>query len=304
MSFEKLPDLPEGMFPETRNYISRNVALALQAHEVVRSVCDVPYGESYWHKVDFHLPDDESLTGLPVMCNIHGGGWRNGCKEWQAMLAPSVTLTPAIFASVDYRLAPEVKIEAIVDDCCDALALVYNTVEQYGGDPDRIFLSGHSAGGHLSSYLALRPDLLVERGLPANVIKACMPSSGIYVFDFDQLVGAADFTTSAFNTSWMDIAYRQLFEDIEDRSVAAAYSSVNHVKGNTIPFHVSWGETDIPEVIRTTEMIVQALKNENCVLETYMWDYLDHFDCAITQAHESGAWIAKMREWMAELPKV
>ena len=213
---------------------------------MVRSVCDVPYGESYWHKVDFHLPDDESLTGLPVMCNIHGGGWRNGCKEWQAMLAPAVTLTPAIFASVDYRLAPEVKIEAIVDDCCDALALVYNTVEQYGGDPDRIFLSGHSAGGHLSSYLALRPDLLVERGLPANVIKACMPSSGIYVFDFDQLVGAADFTTSAFNTSWMDIAYRQLFEDIEDRSVAAAYSSLNHVKGNTIPFSRQLGRDRYP----------------------------------------------------------
>ena len=294
MSFEKLPKLPEMLFPQSARYRERAVALSYQAHRDTRSVTDVAYGESYWHKVDYYMPEDESLTGLPVMCFMHGGAWRNGCKEWMGYIAPAVTLTPAVFVSFDYRIAPDAKMPQIIGDVADALAHVYKTVEQHGGDPERIFIAGHSAGGHLSSYLALRPDLLVERGCPDNVVKACMPSGGVYEFDFSQMGDG----------EWMDTAYPMAFEDLKDLKLAADLSSLSHVKGNKIPFHVSWGETDVPEVLRTTDRFVAAMAKENCVLETYMWPYLDHFDSNIDQGHESGPWILKMREWMNKLPTV
>ena len=298
MSFEQLPELPEMLsYPLSGAYRKRAVALSYQAFRDTRNVTDVAYSDSsYWHKVDFYMPDDESLTGLPVMCFMHGGAWRNGCKEWMGFIAPAVTRTPAVFVSFDYRLAPDAKMPQIIGDCADALAHVYKTVEQYGGDPERIFIAGHSAGAHLSSYLTLNPDLMVERGCPDNVIKACMPSGGIYEIDFAQM-GNPD-------NPWMETAYPMAFEDINDTELASDLSPLNHVKGNKVPFHVSWGETDVPEVLRTTDRFVEALANENCVLETYMWPYLDHYDLNIEQGHESGPWILKMREWMNELPKV
>lgn len=295
MSFDKLPKLPEMLFPQSARYRERAVALSYQAYRDTRSVTDVAYGDSYWNKVDFYMPEDETLADLPVMCFMHGGAWRNGCKEWMGYIAPAVTLTPAIFVSFDYRLAPDAKMPQIIGDVADALAHVYKTVEKYGGDPDRIFIAGHSAGGHLSSYLALRPDLLVERGCPENVVKACMPSGGIYLFDFDQ---------KGPGNEWMETAYPMAFEDLNDTDLAAELSPINNVKGNKIPFHVSWGETDVPEVLRTTKMFVDGLNQEDCTLETYEWPYLDHFDSNIDQGHESGMWILKMREWMNRLPAV
>ena len=73
MSFEKLPELPEMLFPQSARYRERAVALSYQAHRDTRSVTDSAYSdESYWHKVDFYMPEDKSLTGLPVMCFMHG----------------------------------------------------------------------------------------------------------------------------------------------------------------------------------------------------------------------------------------
>ena len=108
-----------------------------QVQAETRTVIDVPYGDDYWQKVDFYLPEEDAGGGLPVLLFIHGGAWRHGYKEWMGFMAPPVIRHPAVFVSVSCRLAPDAKFPDIAEDCFDALALVYRTVAQFGGDAIR-----------------------------------------------------------------------------------------------------------------------------------------------------------------------
>ena len=143
--------------------------------ETHRNVIDVAYGDDYFQRLDLFLPDNENLTELPVLVFMHGGAWRNGFKEWMGFMAPPIISLPAIFVSVSYRLAPSVKFPEPLEDTCDAVAWVFRNIRRYGGDPERIFIGGHSAGGHLAAMAALRCDHFTQRCLPANLIKACFP---------------------------------------------------------------------------------------------------------------------------------
>ena len=84
MAFDDMPEMPRMLLPGAHEYAARILASSKQVAETCRTVMDVSYGRDYWQKVDFYLPHEESLTeavlarGLPVMCFIHGGAFRNG----------------------------------------------------------------------------------------------------------------------------------------------------------------------------------------------------------------------------------
>ena len=294
MSFDALPDLPKMILPQGKAYTEKVLTDGRKAVESVRCAIDVKYGDDYFQMNDYFMPDDESLTGLPVMCFLHGGAWRTGCKEWMAFMAPAVTATPAVFVSVSYRLAPHVRMPDIVSDCFDALAQVHNTVERYGGDPSRIFVGGHSAGGHLSAMMALRRDMSVARGLPSDVVKACMPVGGQYDIREHQIDP----------DTWFEAVYPLIFEDRSaDQDLAADLSPISHTKDNNTPFWISWGENDVAESIRTSKDLTDALRaNGTAPVKNHIWPVLDHFDANLEQGNMDSPWIANMREWMANLP--
>ena len=117
-----------------------------------------------------------------VFMALHGGGWTNGYKEWMLFMAPALTAQGITFVSAGYRLAPHHVFPEGYEDVLDAVAATCKAVAQYGGKPDRIFISGHSAGGHLAALAALRNDWTARRNLPANVIRGALPISGSYDF--------------------------------------------------------------------------------------------------------------------------
>jgi acetyl esterase/lipase len=88
-------------------------------------------------------------------------------------------------ACINYRLSPQFKYPTHIQDVARAFAWVYKNIAQYGGDPTRIFVSGHSAGGHLTALLATDERWLNEQGLSLKNIKGAIPVSG--VFDFSEL---------------------------------------------------------------------------------------------------------------------
>jgi acetyl esterase/lipase len=91
-----------------------------------------------------------------IVVMIHGGGWTNGYKEWMAFCAPALTARGITAASLGYRLAPVHPWPSCFDDVADGVAAVWQRAAQHGADPSRLFVSGHSAGGHLAAMLALR----------------------------------------------------------------------------------------------------------------------------------------------------
>jgi arylformamidase len=120
----------------------------------------------------------------PVLVYIHGGYWRSGSKEDNCNFVPTFTKRGATVALVEYDLCPQVTVTDIVRQTRAAIAWVYKNITRYSGDASKIFISGHSAGGHLTA-MALAHDWTKE-GLLQNCIKGAVATSG--VFDLDMVM--------------------------------------------------------------------------------------------------------------------
>ena len=284
MSFEDLPPLPPLIHEEAKGYAERISTLSKRVQREERCVLDVPYGSDYWQKIDIYLPRREGLSGLPVLLFLHGGAWRNGCKEWMGFMAPAFVSAPAIFVSVSYRLAPATRYPGPAEDCADALAWVHRNIGRYGGDPQRLFYGGHSAGGHLSALVTLDAALKRSRGLPADAVKACFPVSGIY-----DLRATAEGPVDRMLVNGL----------LAEESQMEAASPLLHAEGNRTPFYISYGSRDLPEMPPQAKAMAAALRRQPGELRLDEFPDYNHFDTNERCDRESHPWVRTVREWMS-----
>ena len=135
---------------------------------------DVPYGPDRAQTLDLFL----AKASAPLLIFIHGGYWRAQDKSEFSYVAEPFVAAGVSVAVVNYRLAPKVTIDDIVADIRQSIGSLHKTAAEHGFDPDRIFVSGTSAGGHLTvSALATAWE---EFGLPADVIKGGCALNGLY----------------------------------------------------------------------------------------------------------------------------
>lgn len=116
----------------------------------------------------------------PVLVYIHGGYWRALGKRDQSFIAPPLVAAGAMVVLPGYALCPAVSVEHIVMQMVQALAWVHRHAAEHGGDPARIVVAGHSAGGHLAAMLLACDWCAVAPDLPADLVKAALPISGLY----------------------------------------------------------------------------------------------------------------------------
>ena len=115
--------------------------------------------------LDLYIPASDRDDALkPIVVFIHGGGWVIGDKARVHRKPALITGEGWIFASVNYRLSPAVVYPAHGEDVAEAIAWIRQNARDFGGDPDRIAIIGHSAGAHLAAVLATDPDLLAVHG--------------------------------------------------------------------------------------------------------------------------------------------
>jgi arylformamidase len=143
----------------------------------LRHQLDIPYGDAPRQRLDLFFPPGE-LSGAPIHMFIHGGYWRAQVKEDYAFVADGVVAAGAICAIVEYTLKPAVPMSNLVRETREALAWLAANASEFGGDGTKLSASGHSAGGHLVTFLASRAPH--ERAFPTTPIKAVIPISGIY----------------------------------------------------------------------------------------------------------------------------
>lgn len=137
---------------------------------------DIAYGASDREKLDLFLPDEP--RGAPVEMYIHGGFWRSREKEDFSYIAGPVVDSGGIAAIVDYDLCPAVTLDEIVRQMRACVVWLHGNIVEFGGDPGRLHVTGHSAGGHLAAML-LATDWTAY-GLPADVLKSVIPISGVF----------------------------------------------------------------------------------------------------------------------------
>ncbi len=116
----------------------------------------------------------------PVMVFIHGGYWRSLDKADHSFVAPAFCRAGACVVIPNYALCPAVTIEQIVLQQVQALIWVYRNIATYGGDPNRISVIGHSAGGHLAAMMLACKWKMVAKDLPSNLVRNALSLSGLH----------------------------------------------------------------------------------------------------------------------------
>ena len=124
-------------------------------------------------KLDVYAP--EGAKDLPVVVWFHGGGLTGGEKT---SIPRDLKESNYVVVSANYRLIPKGTIANCIDDAAAAVAWAFENVARYGGSPDKIFLSGHSAGGYLIDMLGLDKRWLAKYGIDADRVAGLIPFSG------------------------------------------------------------------------------------------------------------------------------
>src|SRR5262245_6293776 len=133
------------------------------------------------HRLDLFLP--KGARDFPVVVLVHGGAWSMGdnrCCGLYSSVGEFLASQGIGAVLPNYRLAPGVQHPGQIKDVARAFAWTRNHIAEYGGCPNKLFLAGHSAGGHLAALLATDERYLRSEGLATSDIKGVMPISGVY----------------------------------------------------------------------------------------------------------------------------
>ena len=159
-----------------------SVALYAQEYQFSREInyrTDDEYATKMC-RVDIAAP--EGAKDAPVIVWFHGGGLTGGKKQ----IPQAILKDGCVVVGVGYRFSPNVKVTQIVDDAACAVAWVFNNIEKWGGNPESIYIAGHSAGGYLVTMVGLEKARLERYGIDANTLKGIIPFSGQAITHFEE----------------------------------------------------------------------------------------------------------------------
>ncbi|MGA2549899.1 MAG: alpha/beta hydrolase [Burkholderiaceae bacterium] len=144
-------------------------------------VGDVPYGDDPRMRLDLYLPMGEGQNA-PVVVFFYGGSWSSGSRDEYRFVGEALASRGILAVIADYRLYPEVRYPEFLKDCASALAWTFGAAARYGGDPERIFVAGHSAGAYNAAMLALDDRWLGVHELSPSRLKGWVGLAGPYNF--------------------------------------------------------------------------------------------------------------------------
>jgi acetyl esterase/lipase len=157
---------------------------------------DIGYGQGARRKLDVYSP--RTIGNAPVAVFFYGGSWQSGDKQTYRFVASALAARGIVTIVPDYRLFPEVHYQGFLSDGAKAVRWAKDHAREYGGDPSKLFLIGHSAGAYITAMLALDDEWLGKEGLSAGRdLKGFVGISGPYDFlPFDDKKIAAIFSTA------------------------------------------------------------------------------------------------------------
>jgi acetyl esterase/lipase len=220
------------------------------------------------HRLDIIRRRTDPPRGAPVLVYIHGGAWIIGDKREQGLpLLHELARRGWVTVTINYRLSPKATWPDHIVDCKRALVWVREHIAEYGGDPGFIAVSGGSAGGHLSSLLALTPgDADFQPGFEGAdaSVDACVPFYGVY----DMTAG---WGTSRCDDGLLTLLERRVFKRriADDPSVFEDASPLHRVNVDAPPFFVVHGTNDTLVPVADARAFVAALRSVSKAVVVY-----------------------------------
>ena len=200
------------------------------------------------HRLDVYAPRSTAPRARPVVVFIHGGSWDSGNKNFYQFVGRRLARLGVVAVVINYRLAPRVRVPQMADDCARAVLWVQAHAADYGADPRRIYLLGHSAGGGLAALLATDDALFARRGQPLNPVRGVVldDAAGLDMYDFLRRMESPD-----------DRRYLVPFGPAPAgwRAVSALY----HLRRGVPPFLVFVGAETYPSITRSNLTFRQQL---------------------------------------------
>ncbi len=199
------------------------------------------------HQLDIYYPADTKKV-RDVVFFIHGGGWSSGKKDIYWFLGRNFAKKGIVFVAINYRVGGENSYQNMAEDCVNALNYINLNVSKFGGNPSRIFLSGHSAGAHLAALIAMSPEFnQTENPMPKGII--LNDPFGLDLLDY--------FTNTP---STITAQYKPPFG--ENKQVWIKAAPITYVSKNEIPILVFNGSKTYPAILRDSDLFVKELKRE------------------------------------------
>src|SRR5579884_160254 len=226
---------------------------------------DIPYVEGKdadeRQKLDLYLP--KGAKDFPTLFFIHGGGWTGGSRSGLARIGRTFARNGVAFVSTGYRLSPKVKHPAHIEDVAKGFAWTVANIGKYGGNAGAIFVSGHSAGGHLAALLATDDDYLKAEKLSLSHIKGVIPISGVFV---------------------ISPRMKNVFGD--DAEVCKKASPQSHVRKGLPPFLILYADSELRGLGKQAEAFAPSLKEHKVEANIVMAKDRNHGSIMMKMASE------------------
>jgi arylformamidase len=225
------------------------------------------YGDIPVESLDIYPANN---SNAPVHIFIHGGAWQQGTAEGYGFPAELFVDAGVHYVVPDFSWIQDVgdSLYPMVDQLRRAIAWVYHNAEKFGGDSDRIYLSGHSSGGHLAGVM-LTTDWEKEAGLPADVIKGGLCCSGMFDLKPVRLSSRGDYVD---------------FTDAMEHDMSA----IRHIDKLHAPLIVAYGSYETPEFKRQSIEFAAAVAKAGKPVELIVAENYNHFEIIETLANPHG----------------
>jgi len=239
-----------------------------------RVATDVPYAVPVNPRQMLDVYAPPGAKNLPVVFWIHGGGWVSGDKSVVQVKPQAFAEKGYVFVSVSYRYVSDVKMAAIMSDIAKAIRWTHDHAAQYGGDPDRMFVMGHSAGAQLAALVCTDEHYLADEGLPSLAfIKGCVPVDGD-TYDVPMEIATTLARSKATGEPLLKFGHPEKFGDPQHQH---DLSSVYHAaRGRHIPPFLLLHVATYPETTAQALRLRDALLAEGIPAKTYAAKDTDH----------------------------
>ena len=219
---------------------------------------DVAYADPPAERQVLDIYAPAGAKNLPVVFWIHGGGWQTGDKTSVQHKPQAFVDRGFVFVSTNYRLLPKVEMETIFRDVAKSLGWVYKHVAEYGGDPNRIFVMGHSAGAQLAALMCIDDRYLKAAGVPFSALLGCVPVDGD-TYDVPAIIETAETRRRVHGQPQAKFGHREKFGGSPEKH--RDYSAVTHVAaGKGIPPFLVLYVADHPDTTAQAQRLGAVLK--------------------------------------------
>jgi len=237
-------------------FVERCKRRSADARSDLTCALDISFGPDLEERLDIFMPD--AVLDAPVNIFFHGGYWRASTKEDFSYVAFGGIPAGIMTVVVNYGLIPSVTMAELIAQCQRSVVWIYSNIRKFGGDPSKLYLSGHSAGAHIVSMLMCTKWSDLRQDLPADLIKGACAISGIY--DLEPV--RRSFLNKTLGFSDADVT---------------GFSSVALTPVVRCPLLCAVGGDESSEFIRQTEEFAERWQAHNLDIDMHVLAGKDHF---------------------------